>query len=520
MNKLNERKPLKRHVRIKNNKPIKKLELIDTQKITTITNYNYLNMKVLKQIFKIVLVLIGLLVAASITILGVDAQRTSYLNINKSQASNNNTYLITNVNIIPMTKDTVLLDKTVFIQNGIIKEIADSIEIQGVEAFDAKNKFLTPGLIDMHVHVWDEYELGLYLSNGVTAVRNLWGMPMHLRMKEAIKNEKIFAPEFYTSGPKLTGPEFIGDDNLQLYSPKEAREKVQSYKSRGYDFIKTYYGLTKELYDEVIKQAKISDMDIVAHPSQKVPFAYHFNSQIKSMEHAEDIVQEALNYKLDSIKLNKIVEEYADSPNTSFCPTLISFYNIYNMLTNENILESESAHLMNALIRTTDSKKQFERWGSTKKEDSTITERIKNQHDFHLYILKKLHDAGVNIICGTDSGIGVTAPGMAIHQELLFYKEAGLSNYEVLKTATINAAKVHKIMSHMGTIEEGKTANLLLLNNNPLTNLDALQKPNTVFIRGRKLNRETLDNFDAQAKDRKNLIPTAFRYAEYMWIEK
>ena len=135
-------------------------------------------------------------------------------------------------------------------------------------------------------------------------------------------------------------------------------------------------------------------------------------------------------------------------------------------------------------------------------------------------IVKKLHEAGVTIICGTDGGIGVTLPGFSIHQELNFYKEAGLSNYEVLKTATVNASQTHSMMNQLGTIEEGKIANLLLVDENPLVELSTLRNPTYVFVKGRKLNRETLDSFNEKAKNRKNLIATALRYLENLIIEK
>tara|TARA_R110001632_G_scaffold83134_3_gene184225 strand:- start:4626 stop:6059 length:1434 start_codon:yes stop_codon:yes gene_type:complete len=477
-------------------------------------------MKIVKRILKFIVIIIGvLLISIAITLL-VDKQSTNYLKVKKNKSADNNSFLITNVNIIPMNQDTILVDKMVYIKDGIIQKIADSIEIDGVETLDAKNKYLTPGLIDMHVHVWDRYELGLYLSNGVTAVRNLWGMPMHLRLKEDVNNDEIISPLFFTTGPKLTGPEFIGDDNLNLTSPSEAKEKVISYKNRGYDFIKTYYGLTEDIFDAVIEQAITSDIDIVAHPSQKVPYSYHFNSQIKSIEHAEDIIQQPLNYKLDTLKLKEVINDFSKSKHTSFSPTLTVYNNIYQMLIDDDILESEQLQYMNPLIKKVDSKAQFERWYNTKLRDSSIVKTIKNQHDFHLKIIKKLHEAGTTFICGTDAGIGVTIPGFSIHQELAFYKEAGLSNYEVLKTATINASKTHSIMNNMGTIEVGKIANLLLINNNPLLDLSALQNPTTVFIKGRKLNRDSLDNFEEKAKNRKNLIASAVRYLENLMFEK
>ncbi|MTI38933.1 amidohydrolase family protein, partial [Fulvivirga lutimaris] len=173
-----------------------------------------------------------------------------------------------------------------------------------------------------------------------------------------------------------------------------------------------------------------------------------------------------------------------------------------------------------SLIRKTDSKKQFERWFNAKQEDPKTVDRIKKQHDFHINIVKKLHEAGVTIICGTDAGIGITAPGFSIHNELAFYKEAGLSNYEVLKTATVNASKTHSIMNQLGTIEKGKIANLLLVDKNPLIELSSLENPNYIFIKGIKLDRETLNSYNENAKNRKNLIATALRYLENLIIEK
>jgi hypothetical protein len=477
-------------------------------------------MKIVKRIIKFIVIIIGILLISIVVILLVDTQSTNYLKVKNNKSGANNSFIITNVNVIPMNQDTILVDKMVYIKEGIIQEIADNIDVKEVEIIDAENKYLTPGLIDMHVHLWDRHELGLYLSNGVTAVRNLWGMPMHLRLKEDIKNDEIISPLFFTTGPKLTGPDFLGDDNLQLADPSEAKEKVISYKKRGYDFIKTYYGLTEDLFDAVVKQATISDMDIIAHPSQKVPYSYHFNPQIKSIEHVEDIIQQPLKFKLDTLKLEEVIRDFEKSKHSSFSPTLTVYNNIYQMLIDDQILESEQLQFINPLIKKVDSKAQFERWNTAKQRDSSIVKTIKKQHDFHLKIIRKLHKAGVTFISGTDAGIGVTIPGFSIHQELSFYKEAGFSNYETLKTATINASKTHTIMNNMGTIEVGKIANLIVVDDNPLLDLSVLKKPTTVFIKGRKLNRKTLDNYEKKAKKRNNLIASAFRYLENLIVEK
>lgn len=477
-------------------------------------------MKPIKKLLKFVVALIGLLIIVVFSIIAIDAQGTNYLKVNKNLSAIKDSYVIAHVNVIPMDRDTVLANKMVYVKDGIIQSIGDELTIDGVEIVDAQNKYLMPGLIDMHVHVWDRYELGLYLSNGVTAVRNVWGMPMHLRMKEDINNNEIISPLLFSSGPKLTGPEFIGDDNLNLVDPEEAKAKVVAYKERGYDFIKTYYGLTPELFTAVLEQARESEVDIIAHPSQKVPYSFHFDPQIKSIEHTEEFVQQPLEYKLDTITLNDVIQLYKEAEYSRHCPTLVVFNNIYQMMKDDHILESEGMGYMNPLIKMEDSNAQFDRWHNAKLEDDGVVDRIKNQHEFHLYIIKKLHEAGVTIICGTDAGIGVTLPGFSVHQELAFYKEAGMSNYEVLKTATINAANTHKIMGNLGTVQEGKVANLILVDENPLLDLGALKNPSTVFIKGRKLNRETLDSFNEKAKNRKNLLVSGLRYAENLIIEK
>jgi hypothetical protein len=477
-------------------------------------------MKILKGILKVVLALLGLLLISLAVILWLDARSTSYLSIDKSDPSTTNSYLIQHVHVIPMSRDTILKNKMVYIKDGIIQEIADDISVEGVDILDAKGKYLSPGLIDMHVHVWDRHELGVYLANGVTAVRNLWGLPMHLRMKKDIQAEEFFAPAFFTTGPKLTGREFIGDDNLNLHTPEEAKAKVREYKERGYDWIKTYYGLEKDLFDAIIEEAERSGMDIIAHPSQKVPFSYHTHPQIKSIEHAEEITQTALRFGLDTNQLQLVIDSLAAPGYVNYCPTIVVFNNIYQMLMHDDILDKDELNYINPLIRKLDSNNQFHRWNNAKKENSEVVKNIKAQHDFHLLAVQRLQEAGVNIVCGTDAGIGVTLPGHSMHQELAFYKEAGLSNFEVLQTATVNAANTHALLNNMGSIEEGKTANLLLTADNPFEDLSALKSPSFVFIKGRKLDRSSLDNFNKKARGRKNLIVSALRYAENLIIEK
>lgn len=478
-------------------------------------------MKYIRYLIKSILALLLALALFTGIVLLVDSRNTDYLKVSNNPASIQTSYVINNVNIVPMTRDTILQHRSVWIEDGIIKKIAEanSLHINKVDRIEGNNGYLSPGLTDMHIHLWDRYELGLYLANGVTAVRNLWGYPMHLRIKKELDDNTLLGPLFFTSGPKLTSAADPGDDKVQVQTPEEARELVIEYKKRGFNFIKTYAGLSEELFKAITDQAKASNIQIVSHPSREIPYLEQFDPQIVSLEHMEEIVQEGLNYRPDSSKVKPIIQKFADTK-TSFCPTLTGYYKIYEMLEDVNVLDSELAQYMNPLIRKTDSKVQFERWQSEKERNPAITGSIYKQHQFHLYVLEQMQKNGVNIISGTDAGIGITAPGFSLHQELSLYKEAGLSNYEALKTATVNPAKTHGEFANTGTIEEGKIANLILSKTNPLENLETLKAPEWVMVKGHKIDANTLSTFKERAKNRNGFLATAIRYAEYLWFEK
>lgn len=476
-------------------------------------------MKIIKIILYFLLAILFILIISISVILLMDNSNTSYLDIQNYESKDDSAILIRNINLIPMSQDTVIANSSILVRNGRIEQIGEYIEGGSVYEIDGENKYLSPGLIDMHVHVWDKYELGLYLANGVTAVRNLWGIPLHLRIKKELQNDNIIGPMFFTSSPKLTGPEDFGDDKVQLQSVEEAKKLVQSYHRRGYDFIKTYAGITEPLFDAIVDESIAINMDIVSHPSFQMTYSKNFIPEVATIEHAEDIVQQALHYQLDTVKLDSVIQLMA-ATKVSFSPTMSGFYKIYEMLTHEDILGSEGLHYINPLFRSVDSESQVARWQNEKAQNPDVIQNILGQHKFHLYIIKKLHEAGVNIVSSTDAGIAVSPAGFTLHEELQLYKEAGLSNFEVLQTSTVNPSRVHEVFKDMGTIEKGNWANLILSDENPLENLETLKHPQWVLIKGRLLNRNTLEIFKAKAYDRKNKAASALFWLENLWVER
>ena len=247
-------------------------------------------MNLLKKLLKGIGIVLILFLVFILISLFVDSRRTSYLAISAHPDLETNSYLIRNVNVVPMTKDTVLKGKSVLVENGRIKQIADQIPSNGLNEIDAANGFLSPGLVDMHVHIWDRYDLGVYLANGVTTVRNLRGFPMHLRIKEDIAEGKIIAPQLFTSGPILTGPYDPGDEKIQVQDPQMAKELVREHKAKGYDCIKTYAGMPLNIFNAVLEQAVAAlEQRVSAHQTPLpaplpaiIPARYRLNGQVLS----------------------------------------------------------------------------------------------------------------------------------------------------------------------------------------------------------------------------------------------
>lgn len=294
-------------------------------------------MKYVKRIIFSVFILITIVFVSVWVILKFEATQTSYLKIENNADLITNSYLIKNVNIIPMTSDTVLRNKTVLIENGFIKTISDTSFQDDIKVIDGTGGFLSPGLIDMHMHLWDRYELGLSLANGVTTVRNLLGMPMHIEIRDNINSGKLIGPILFTSSPQFTGVQDKSIEKKQINTAEEAKELVRKYKKQGYDYIKTYNRLPEDIFDATIKQSIISDIPIVAHPSFEVDYNYHFNPAISMVEHTEDIVQQPLENKLDSTRVASVIQGYASSHQTH-SPTLTVFFNITEILNKEEEL--------------------------------------------------------------------------------------------------------------------------------------------------------------------------------------
>ena len=155
--------------------------------------------------------------------------------------------VFTHAAIINTSGGENLSDMTVVIKGGRITNIKKTEKSrfpEGTHVIDATGKFLIPGLWDMHAHWYDSDYLPIFIANGVTGLRIMWGNLMHLKWREEIINGIRLGPRLYIGSPIIDGPQPVWSGSVSVSNENDAREVVRKFKAMGYDFIKIYHGLT------------------------------------------------------------------------------------------------------------------------------------------------------------------------------------------------------------------------------------------------------------------------------------
>src|SRR5213593_74960 len=111
-------------------------------------------------------------------------------------------------NVVPMDSERVLRGQTVLVDGDKIAAVGEAAEVRvpsNALRIDAKGKYLMPGLADMHTHTWGEADFFLFVANGVTTIRNMWGSARQLASRRKIANDSMLGPTIYTAGPLIDG---------------------------------------------------------------------------------------------------------------------------------------------------------------------------------------------------------------------------------------------------------------------------------------------------------------------------
>lgn len=421
--------------------------------------------------------------------------------------------LINNVRLISMLPGAVAVEerRAVLVVDDRIAAVGAADELlapQGSRLIDGRGLTLIPGLIDAHIHLSDEAELVAYLAHGITGLRNMSGYPFHLQLAQRIAKGELLAPDFVTTGPMLNsrGPNQTLIQQT-VTTAAEARAAVRAQHRAGYRSVKLYSNLTREAFDAITAEASLLDMRLTGHSPEGVrksgmpherPFdiAWHetLGRGFSSLEHIETIVWHGLRDNPTENGMRKLAAKLAAS-GEAVTPTLLAHRRLVLVAQSRGAyLQRPGSDTINPLVRVLE-QDATNYWSQV---DPSVYEEPRAE--FYKMATRLLHEAGVPLIAGTDSGGFAIIPGASLARELELLVEAGLSPYEALAAATRISAQVLGF-EQTGVIAPGFRANLVLLAENPIYRIGAVERPIAVMIRGNLIEQNELDGMRAAARN-------------------
>jgi imidazolonepropionase-like amidohydrolase len=397
--------------------------------------------------------------------------------------------------VVPMDREGVLADHTVVVRGDKIAIVAkaSSLDTQAATVVDVKGKWLVPGLADMHVHTWMHRDFAMYLLNGVTTIRDMFGSPQHLTWRTEIAAGKLLAPTLFTAGPIVDGRPPVWPGSTIVTTPDEARKAVREQKQAGYDFIKVYNGIPSEAYEALVAEAAAQKIAFAGHVPNAVGLEKVLASGQTTIEHLDGYLPFRGPARIDPA----VVAATAKS-RTWNCPTLVVTERM-GRLDNLASLDNTAGlqYVAPAIRNQWDPRHDFRLQSWTPQMFEAA--RARNVTAGKLVV--DLHAAGAKLVLGTDTGNPFVVPGFAVHDELALLVAAGLTPWQALHVATTAPAEVVGQPRTFGAIVPGARADLIVVDRDPLANIGALAQPSLVVVRGKQHARaELLALVEAAAK--------------------
>jgi imidazolonepropionase-like amidohydrolase len=432
------------------------------------------------------------------------------------------------VNVVDVEAGVVVSDRAVVVEGKTIREVVAAEEFapaEGMTVVECDGKYLIPGLWDMHVHVIAPVPgaLELYLANGVTGIRDLNSEDFLLGWRDEVRDGKRLGPRIVASG-KYLDARLNGQppDRVTADTPEDARKLVQARKAAGADFIKVYSGLSAEVFDAVIDEAKRLKLPVAGHCPERVTAFDAARLGQRSMEHLTGIAmscardEEKLRLELakafggphgyDIEEANKIVAMAMLQQDPEKQSQLFAEFKRFKTWQTPTLTAMRPLPTVEESATAPDPRLKFIHPGFT--QLWTTLQGIEplravrdEQFQFAKPTVCAMHEAGVPMLLGTDSGGAMNAfifPGFAVAEEMELLVACGLAPADALRAATLNPAMYFDDVANSGTVAAGKRADLVLLDANPLETIGNLRKISGVMAAGRWLPREELDRMLAE----------------------
>lgn len=444
-----------------------------------------------------------------------------------AQKTNEQIIAVKNVNVIKMTSPNQITENATVIIKGNKIEAINGIIDKNAKIIDAKNKWLIPGLIDMHVHLPNDFSIvntfptasadihfdvqdlmTPFIANGVTTVFNLNSNAESYHQRKEIQFGNLIGPRialaFLIDGGNGNG--FVAN------TPEEGRQTVRIAKKEGYDFIKLYSGLNQKTYNAVIDEAYKQGMKTVGH----IPNVFQneiknaFISHFDLVAHAEEFSKSAKEFDYDeALRFAKMAKDN----NTWVSPTLTAMDWIASQTHSlDRLKSSQTVKYVHPLLQS--------KWLTANSYYSNSTpqriEYFKQLRAFQALLVRALKELGVPVLAGTDAGLSGVVSGFSLHDELQLLVDAGLTPEEALYSATLLPSIWLGLQTQIGTIEEEKIADLILLSENPLTDIANTQKIDGVFVNGQWIEQKSIKMMLDDLSKRNSALKNQFDWNKTM----
>lgn len=415
-------------------------------------------------------------------------------------------------------------DMTVVIRADRIVDIGRRHEVDvspTAEQHDLAGKYVIPGLWDMHVHsFYERIDLPLFVVNGVTGVREMWGQPHHHDWVERIEDGSLLGPRYVLAGPLVDGKPSLwgGSGAIAAGTEAEGRAAVQQSVDEGADFVKVYSRLEPNVFLAIADECKKHDIPFAGHVPDEVSAPVASTAGMRSMEHLfgmwfamsseEQEIRELIR-QID-IEPGDFITWFASihplewRASNSFSATkaarlfvrlihdqtwTVPTFNALRGIAEPDVIPvgPERLKYIPDWVEA-QWKEQRELYASWRTPEQAEQARVLYRRLSRL--VGSMDRAHVPLLAGTDTNNPFCLPGFGLHDELELLVDAGLSPLRALRAATTDPARFLGMDDICGAVEPGKRADLVVLDANPLEDIRNTTAIDSVVVRGRVISSE------------------------------
>jgi hypothetical protein len=403
----------------------------------------------------------------------------------------------TNANLFDSETGKTIPNSTVVVEGNRIKSVGRDGKVvvpKNAEVIDARGRLLMPGLWDMHVHISPDDGL-MHIAAGVTSVRDMANdTEALLALRDKINAGEEIGPRILMAGIMDGRGPYAGPTKVLVDTEDEARAAVDNYARLGYAQVKIYSSVKPELVPKIIEMAHAKGLRVSGHVPAFMTAEQFVRAGADEFQHINFFV---LNFLFDDVKDTRTPVRFTAVADRAATIDLTSarVRSFVELLKERKTVVDPTVNIFEGMFT--------DRPGQVPAGYATIAERLPPQvrrgllagglpvpegkderyresSKALLRMVKMLYDAGVPLVAGTDS-----TPGFALHRELELYAEAGIPANEVLRIATLGAARVMKRDNELGSIAPGKLADLILVEGDPTRRISDIRRVSLVVKDGR-----------------------------------